>query len=147
MHPRRPGMHIAIDSLLVISSFRLNFFVCRHVSILGFRNRVCPYPENRICPSFVNISPTVVNNTWMEKSLKIGTTACMETQKLDFRFIKGWNWIFNCIFNLCFRHFDGRHLRRLFVRVWVSYCVYGEVWPNSVLPNLLSWGRNFLKYS
>ena len=28
-------------------SFELKFFVCRHVSIWGFRNLVCPYPE---CP-------------------------------------------------------------------------------------------------
>ena len=40
----------------------LKFFVCRHVS-LGFRIvcvSVCPYPEKRNHPSFVNISPTVV---------------------------------------------------------------------------------------
>ena len=32
---------IAIDSWLLILSFELKFFVCRHVSIWGFRNRVC----------------------------------------------------------------------------------------------------------
>ena len=29
---------------------------------------VCPYPEKRNHPSFVNISPTVVNDTSMERS-------------------------------------------------------------------------------
>ena len=33
VHPLPPGMHIAIDSLLQVLSFELDFFVCRHVSI------------------------------------------------------------------------------------------------------------------
>ena len=41
MHPRPSGMHIAIDSWLLILSFQLKFFVCRHVSIWGFQNPVC----------------------------------------------------------------------------------------------------------
>ena len=36
-----PWVHIAIDSYLLILSFVLKFFVCRHVSIQGFQNRVC----------------------------------------------------------------------------------------------------------
>ena len=51
-------------------SFELKFFVCRHVFIWGFQNRVClsicPYPEKRNHPSFVNISPTLVIDTSME---------------------------------------------------------------------------------
>ena len=66
----------------------LKFFVCRHVSIWGFRNRVClsicqtvhrlsvcpsvcPYPEKRNHPSFVNISPTIVIDTSMERSSRV----------------------------------------------------------------------------
>ena len=30
--------------------------MCRYVSLWAFRNRVCPYPEKRNHPSFVNIS-------------------------------------------------------------------------------------------
>ena len=41
MHPRPPGRHIGIDSQLLILSFELKFFVCRHVSMWGFQNRVC----------------------------------------------------------------------------------------------------------
>ena len=47
------------------------FFVCRHVSIWGFRNLVCPYPEKKYHPCFDNTSPTVVNVTWLERSLKV----------------------------------------------------------------------------
>ena len=54
------GRHIAIDSSLLILSFELKFFACRHVSICGFWNRVCPYPEKRNHHSFVNITPALV---------------------------------------------------------------------------------------
>ena len=46
-------------------------FVCRHVSIRGFQNRVClsvRTPRKEIALSFVNISPTLVIDTSMEKS-------------------------------------------------------------------------------
>ena len=70
----------------------MKFFVCRHVSMWGFQNRVClsvclsvcpsvrlsvclsvclsicPYPEKRNHHSFVNISPTLVIDTSMERS-------------------------------------------------------------------------------
>ena len=32
---------------------------------------VCPYPEKRNHPSFINISPTVVIDTSMERSLRV----------------------------------------------------------------------------
>ena len=66
VHPRHPGMHISIDSQLLILSFEHNFFVCRHVSMWGFQNRVCPYPKKINHPDFVNISPTLVIDTSME---------------------------------------------------------------------------------
>ena len=43
-------------------SFELNFFVSRHLSTWGFRNRVCLY-QKRNHSTFVNISPTVVIDT------------------------------------------------------------------------------------
>ena len=56
--------------------FELKFFECRHVSIWGFQNTVCPYPEcpypekiNR--PSFVNISTTLVINASMERYSRV----------------------------------------------------------------------------
>ena len=64
-------------------SFELKFFVCRHVSMWGFQNRVClsvcpsvclsicPYPEKRNHHSFVNISPTIVIDTSMERSSRV----------------------------------------------------------------------------
>ena len=65
----------------------MKFFVCRHVSMWGFQNRVClsvrlsvhlsvclsicPYPEKRNHHSFVNISPTLVIDTSMERSSRV----------------------------------------------------------------------------
>ena len=53
------------------SNFELKFFVCRHVSIWGFQNRVCLYPEKRNHLSFVNISPTLEIDTSMERSSRV----------------------------------------------------------------------------
>ena len=64
-------------------SFELKFFVCRHVSMWGFQNRVrlsvrpsvrpsvCPHPEKRNPLSFVNISPTLVIDASMERSSRV----------------------------------------------------------------------------
>ena len=59
-------------------SFELKFLVCRHVSIWGFQNRVClsvrpsvcvcPHPEKIYHHSSVDISPTLVIDTSMERS-------------------------------------------------------------------------------
>ena len=56
MHPRHPGMHKAIDW-----------------------NPVCPYPEKRNNLSFVNVSPTLVINTWLER---FKSTTAWEPKKL-----------------------------------------------------------------
>ena len=75
MHPRPPGRHIGIDSWPLILSFELKFFVYRHVSMWGFQNpaclSVCPHPEERSHHSFVNISPTLVIDASMERSLRV----------------------------------------------------------------------------
>ena len=98
-------------------SFELNFFVCPHVSIRGFQNRVClsvcpsvcpsvclsicPYPEKRNHHSFVNISPTLVIDTSMERSSwvlhhgnpKIGFFF-QKSSKFEFWLLtKSWNHI------------------------------------------------------
>ena len=55
-------------------SFELKFFVCRHVSMWGFQNRVClsvRTPEKRNPLSFVNISPTLVIDASMERSSRV----------------------------------------------------------------------------
>ena len=56
-------------------SFELKFFMCLRVSIWGFRNRVwlsvCLSPEKRNHPSFVNISPTEVFVTSIERSSRV----------------------------------------------------------------------------
>ena len=91
MHPRPPGRHIAIDIWPLILSFKLKFFVCWHVSMWGFQNPVCPYPEKRNHLIFVNISPTLVIDTSMERSsreLHPGNT------KISFQ--KGRNCILTC---------------------------------------------------
>ena len=49
--------------------------VCRHVFLRGFRNRVClpvcPYPVKRYHPSFIDISPTLVIDTSMERFSRV----------------------------------------------------------------------------
>ena len=52
-------------------SFELKFFVCWHVSIWGFQNHVCPYPEKRNHHDFVNISLTLVIYTSMGRSSRV----------------------------------------------------------------------------
>ena len=71
MHPRYPGMYIAIDSWLLIFSFELKIFVCRHASIRGIRNRVCLSVPRENSPSFVNISPIVVIDSSMERFTQV----------------------------------------------------------------------------
>ena len=77
MHSRPPGRQP------LILSFKLKFLVCRHVSMWGFQNRVrlsvrlpvclsiCPYPEKRNHLSFVNVNPTLVIDTSMERSSRV----------------------------------------------------------------------------
>ena len=64
-------------------SFELKLFVCRHVSMWGFQNRVClsvrlsvrlsvcPHPEKRYRHSFVKISPTLVIDTSMGRFSRV----------------------------------------------------------------------------
>ena len=61
-----------VSNFKVMGTFKklfsvLKFFVCRHVSMWGFRNRVCPYLEKRNHPIFVNISLILMIDTWIEK--------------------------------------------------------------------------------
>ena len=67
MHPRPPGRHIGIDSYCQLTTnfefFELKIFVCRHVSIRGF--------QNRVYLSVVNISPTLVIDTSMERFSRV----------------------------------------------------------------------------
>ena len=87
-------------------TYRDRFFVCRHVSIWGFQNRVCPsvclYPEKRYHHSFVNISPTLIIDTSMERSSRVlqhGTPKiwiCFKKFKIEFWLVfwlvlKSWN--------------------------------------------------------
>ena len=73
---------------------------CFHKKILKSCLSVYPYAylKKRNHPSFVNISPTVVNDTWMEKSLRVlqqGNPRTLFSKK-------GLNWIFTCsYFYLC----------------------------------------------
>ena len=100
MHPRPPGRHIGIDSQLLILSFELKFFVCRHVSMRGFQNRVCPYPEKRNHLSFVNISPTLVIDTSMERFSRVLHHG---NPKIGFLFPKKFEIEFDLYFDLCQR--------------------------------------------
>ena len=93
VHHRHPGRHIAIDSELLILSFELKFlcadiFPCEDSKILS----VCPYPERRNHLSFVNISPTLVIDTSMERSSWV--LQHENQKKIDFFFKKGQNFNF-----------------------------------------------------
>ena len=66
-----PSSREAYRDRQLTTYFELKFFVCWHVSIWGFQNRVCLYPEKRNHPGFVNISLTLVNDTSMERSLRV----------------------------------------------------------------------------
>ena len=110
MHPRHPGVHIAIDRYLLILSFELKFFVCRHVSLWGFQNPVClSVPrEKKIInhPSFVNISSTLIIGTCWRGFHEYYS---METIFFFFFFIKCLYYCFFCrvlstIFSLCCAH-------------------------------------------
>ena len=67
----------------------------------GFQNRVClsvcPYPEKRNHPGFVNISPTLVIDTSMERSSRVlqhGNPKIWFFQKFEIEFwhvSKNWN--------------------------------------------------------
>ena len=82
MHPRPPGRHIGIDSYSLILSFELKFFLCADMfPCEDSKNRVCPYPEKKNHLSFVNISPTLVIDTSMERFHEYYT---IETQKFYF---------------------------------------------------------------
>ena len=78
-------------------SFELKFFVCRHVSIWGFQNPVClsicPYPEKRNYPGFVNISLTLIIDTSMERSSRVLHHG--NTKIWFFFFFKVWNLNFD----------------------------------------------------
>ena len=82
-------------------SFELKFFVCRHVSMWGFQNRVClsvcPHPEKIYPHSFVNIRPTLVIDTSMERSSRVlqhGNPKIwfFSSKKFEIRILtKSWN--------------------------------------------------------
>ena len=75
--------------------------MCWLVSMWGFQNRVClsvcPYPEKRNHPGFVNISPTLVIDTSMKRSsqeLQHGNPKNWFFQKFEIEFWlvpKNWN--------------------------------------------------------
>ena len=53
---------------------------------------VCPYPEKRNHPSLVNISPTLVIDTSMERSSRVLHHGNPK-ELILFKKKKGWNWI------------------------------------------------------
>ena len=59
-------VYYVIDNQLIIFGFELKFLVFRHVFIRGFWNPVCPYHEKK---KIINISLTLVIDTWLERSL------------------------------------------------------------------------------
>ena len=64
-------------SILISYNF---MFPCEDSKTLS----VCPYPEKRNHPSFVNVSSTLVIDTSMKMSSRVLASYCMETQKFEF---------------------------------------------------------------
>ena len=77
MHPNHRGMHIAIDSKLILSWN----FLCAGTFLYESKTApVCLYPEKKKKrPSFVNISPTLVIDALMERSSRV---LCLEKWKI-----------------------------------------------------------------
>ena len=75
MHPRHRGVSAYRDRQLTPNFvFWVEIFcvpTCFHMRIPKLCPSVCPYPEKRNHPSFVNISPTLVIDTLMERSSRV----------------------------------------------------------------------------
>ena len=69
---------------------RVDIFPCDDSEIVS----VCPYPDKRNHPSFVNISPTVVIDKSMEMSSRV---LQHRNPKNWFSLKKSLNWILTCI--------------------------------------------------
>ena len=111
MHSRRLWMHNSDRQLtpnfeLWVESFCVP--TCFHyqygdsVIIVSVCPSVCPYPKKRNHPRYVNISPTLVIDTSMERSSRVHITAW----KPNFWFfLKGQNWIW-CVFQLLLKSWN-----------------------------------------
>ena len=122
-------------------SFELKFFVCRHVSMWGFQNRVClsvrlsvclsaclsvcPHPEKRYHHSFVNISPTLVIDTSMERYSRVlhhgNPKICIFFQK-------------SSKFEICFLTKNWNHLS------------FVNISPSSVIDTSMEWSSRVLQH-
>ena len=71
MHPRPPGRHIGIDGKPLILSFEFKFLCADMFLYEDSKTLFCPHPEKRSHHSFVNISPTLVIDTSMERSSRV----------------------------------------------------------------------------
>ena len=77
MHPRPTGRHIGINIKPLILSFELRIFLCADMfpyndfKTVSVCLSVCSYPEKSNNHSFVNISPTLVIDTSMERSSRV----------------------------------------------------------------------------
>ena len=60
---------------------------------------VCPYPEKRYLPRFINISLSVGSKWYITGKVFTSTSYSIETHKFDFRFKKVLNWILTCTDN------------------------------------------------
>ena len=77
MHPRPPRRHIGDRQLTTNFEFWVEIFLCADMFPCDdFKTvSVCLYPEKRNHPGFVNISPTLVIDTSMERSSRVPGTA------------------------------------------------------------------------
>ena len=66
-------------------SFWVDIFLCEDMFPYEDSKTVsvCPYPEKRNRPTFVNNSPTIINDTWTEKSSRV-LYISWETKKIIF---------------------------------------------------------------
>ena len=102
MHPPSSGDPYSDRQLTLNFELWVEFFcvpTCFHMRIpkscLSFRQSVCPCPEIRKHPIFVNISPTLVIDTSMERSSRV-LQHVNPKKKFLFIFKEGRNWILTC---------------------------------------------------
>ena len=102
-----PSFGDAYNNRQLTPNFELKFFVYRHVSMWGIWNgfslSICLYPEKRNHPCFDNISPTLVIDTSMKRSLRAlqhgnpkNWFFFSKNVEIEFRLVfwlvlKGWN--------------------------------------------------------
>ena len=103
MHPRPPGRHIGDRRLTTKFELWVEFFLCADMfpyedsKTVSVRPSVCPHPVKRNLLSFVNISPTLVIDTSMERSSRVLHHGNPKIWFFFFKKVRNSNFHFWCL--------------------------------------------------